>query len=63
EDRRALTTLGLGDDAGRAALRRAYTLLLRKYHPDRNGGNRAREKALQDVLAAYTQLKNHPAFQ
>ena len=63
EDRRAMATLGLGDDAGRAALRRAYTLLLRKYHPDRNRGNRAHEKALQDVLAAYTQLKNHPAFQ
>jgi hypothetical protein len=62
EDRRALKTLGLGEDTDRRILRRRYSELLRKYHPDKNGGNRAHEKALQDVLAAYTQLKNHPAF-
>lgn len=62
DDRRALKTLGLGEDADRRVLRRRYSELLRKYHPDKNGGNRAHEKALQDVLAAYTQLKIHPAF-
>jgi hypothetical protein len=62
EDRRMLKTLGLGEDADRRALRSAYAAKLRKYHPDRNGGNRTHEKALQDVIAAYTHLKNHPAF-
>lgn len=62
EDRKALKTLGLGDDANRRALRSRYSQLVRKYHPDRNGGNRAHEKALQDVIAAYTHLKNTPIF-
>jgi hypothetical protein len=61
-DRRALRTLGLGEDADRKGLRRRYSELVRKYHPDKNGGNRAHEKALQDVIAAYTHLKNIPAF-
>lgn len=62
EDRRALKTLGLGEDADRRALRRRYSELASKYHPDRNGGNRAYEKALQDVIAAYTHLKKSHAF-
>ncbi len=62
EDRRMLRTLGLGEDADRKALRRRYSEMVRKYHPDKNGGNRAHEKALQDVIAAYTHLKNSPAF-
>lgn len=62
QDRKALRTLGLGDDANRSALRRAYSDLVRKYHPDRNGGNRRHEKALQDVISAYTHLRNIPAF-
>ena len=62
EDRRALKTLGLGDDVDRRALRSAYSALVRKFHPDKNGGNRSYEKALQDVIAAYTHLKSSPAF-
>lgn len=62
EDRRALKTLGLSENADRKALRSGYSALVRKYHPDKNGGNRAHEKALQDVIAAYTHLKNIPAF-
>ena len=62
EDHRALKTLGLGDDANRRAIRSAYSLMVRKYHPDKNGGNRAYEKALQDVIAAYTHLKSISSF-
>lgn len=62
EDRRSLKILGLGVDADRRALRTRYAELVRKYHPDRNGGDRSHEKALQDVIAAYTQLKSAPAF-
>jgi hypothetical protein len=62
EDRRALTTLGLGADADRRAVRSAYSRLVRKYHPDKNGGDRAHEKALQEVIAAYTHLKQAAAF-
>lgn len=61
-DRRALNLLGLGQDADRRALRTRYAELVRRYHPDRNGGDRSHEKALQDVISAYTQLKGRPAF-
>jgi hypothetical protein len=62
EDRRALKTLGLGPDADKRAVRNAYSRLVRKYHPDRNGGDRAYEKALQEVIAAYTHLKTATAI-
>ena len=61
-DQNALRTLGLGDDAKRSDIRRRYSELVRKYHPDRNGGNRAHEKQLANVIAAYTQLKESPDF-
>jgi DnaJ domain len=62
DDRKALKTLGLGNDADRRALRTRYAELVRKYHPDRNGGDRSFEKALQEVISAYTHLKKAPAF-
>lgn len=61
-DRRSLKVLGLGHDADRRALRQRYADLVRRYHPDRNGGDRSQEKALQAVIAAYTHLKSAPAF-
>lgn len=61
-DRKALKTLGLNTDADRMALRRRYSELVRRYHPDRNGGDRSHESALQDVIAAYQRLKKAPSF-
>ncbi|MCW2363400.1 MULTISPECIES: J domain-containing protein [Sphingobium] len=61
-DRSALKTLGLSTDADRRALRTRYTELVRRFHPDHNGGDRAHEKALQDVIAAYSHLRKAPAF-
>jgi hypothetical protein len=61
-DRRALNILGLDQDVDRRGLRRRYSELVRKFHPDRNGGDRSMEKALQEVIAAYQHLKSAPAF-
>lgn len=61
-DRKHLKVLGLGTDADRRALRQRYLDLVRRYHPDKNGGDRSHEKALQAVIDAYTQLKSRPAF-
>ena len=61
-DRKSLRVMGLGTDADRRTLRTRYAELLRRYHPDHNGGDRSHEKALQAVIAAYTQLKSRPAF-
>ena len=61
-DRRALKVLGLDADVDRRALRQRYSELVRRYHPDRNGGDRSHEKALQQVIEAYQALKGAAAF-
>lgn len=62
DDRRALGVLGLPVDADRHALRARYSELVRKFHPDRNGGDRTHEAALQAVIEAYQRLRKAPAF-
>ena len=62
QDRESLKVLGLAADADRMALRRRYSELVRRFHPDRNGGDRSHEAALQKVIAAYQQLRQAPAF-
>jgi len=62
KDRDALMTLDLEVDSDRMALRKRYSELVRKYHPDRNGGDRSHEARLQRVIEAYQQLKSSPAF-
>ena len=57
EQRRSLDVLSLGHDADRTALRRRYAELVRKYHPDRNGGDRSFESRLQAVVEAYQALR------
>jgi hypothetical protein len=61
-DRKWLRVLGLSVEADRRALRQRYLDLVRRYHPDKNGGDRSHEKALQAVIEAYTALKSRPAF-
>lgn len=61
-DRSALKVMGLDIDVDRTALRKRYSDLVRRYHPDRNGGDRSHEAALQKVIAAYQQLKSSRAF-
>ena len=61
-ERRALAVLGLGEDADRHALRQRYSLLVRRYHPDKNGGDRSHERQLGEVIEAYQLLRRAPAF-
>jgi hypothetical protein len=62
DERRALDTLGLPLDADRRALRTRYSDLVRRYHPDRNGGDRSFEARLQLVVEAYQLLRRAAAF-
>lgn len=62
EERRALGVMGLAIDADRKALRTRYSELVRRYHPDRNGGDRSHEAALQQVVEAYQRLRKSAAF-
>ena len=61
-ERNALGVMGLNDDADRTTLRKRYAELLRRYHPDRNGGDRGFEAKLGAVLEAYGLLKGSRAF-
>jgi hypothetical protein len=62
EERRAYEIMGLAFDADRKALRARYSLLVRRYHPDRNGGDRSHEGQLQAVVEAYNLLRGTAAF-
>jgi hypothetical protein len=62
EERRNLDVLGLSHDADRTMLRKRYSELVRRYHPDRNGGDRTHEAALRKVIDAYQQLRRARAF-
>ena len=61
-ERHALGVMGLNDDVDRMALRQRYSELVRRYHPDRNGGDRSLEAKLGAVIAAYQTLKGSRAF-
>ena len=61
-EREALSVMGLGGETDRTQLRRRYSELVRKYHPDRNGGDRSHESRLQQVVEAYQLLKGATAF-
>ena len=62
EDRRALAVLKLDENVDRRTLRARYTELVRKFHPDQNGGDRSYEKALQAVVEAYGVLRGSAVF-
>jgi DnaJ domain len=61
-ERRALSVLGLGEDADRNQLRKRYSGLVRRYHPDKNGGDRTQEGRLGEVIDAYQLLRKSAAF-
>jgi hypothetical protein len=61
-EREALSVMGLGPQTDRTELRKRYSLLVRRYHPDRNGGDRSHEALLQRVVEAYQLLRKAAAF-
>jgi hypothetical protein len=62
EERRAFDVLGLAPGADRRALRGRYADLVRRYHPDRNGGDRSLEHRLVGVVEAYQLLRKSAVF-
>jgi hypothetical protein len=62
EERRALSVLGLSEDADRHQLRQRYSGLVRRYHPDKNGGDRSQEGRLREVIGAYQLLRKSAAL-
>ena len=61
-ERRALSVLGLSEEADRHQLRQRYSALVRRFHPDKNGGDRSHERQLREVIEAYQLLRKAAAF-
>lgn len=61
-ERRALEILDARDTWTRAELRKQYKSLVKDLHPDLNGGNRADEERLQEVVWAWDQIKESRNF-
>ena len=61
-DRKALAALDLGVDATLREVRARYSELVRRFHPDRNGGDRSHEARLQQVVEAWQLLRKSPLF-
>ena len=50
--------LGVSPDASDEEIKRAYRRLAKQYHPDLNPGDEAAAKKMQEINAAYEQIKN-----
>ena len=56
--RRALDVLGLEPDARRADIKAKFKVLVKRHHPDANGGDRTFEDRLREIIQAYNYLKS-----
>jgi hypothetical protein len=56
--RRALDVLGLEADANHADIKSRFKMLVKRHHPDANGGDRGSEARLREIIQAYNYLKS-----
>jgi hypothetical protein len=54
---KALLTLELGGDATPAKIKARYKELVKRHHPDANGGDRSSEDRLREIIQAYNYLR------
>jgi hypothetical protein len=57
---RALAVLGLAAGASRAEVKARYKRLVKRYHPDANGGDKQAEERLKVINQAYATLRKRP---
>lgn len=58
EERQAFALMDLKSDATLQELKSRYKVLVKKYHPDANGGDKEAEERFKIISQAYTLLKN-----
>lgn len=56
-ERRALDALDLAEGAGKADIKARFKELVKRHHPDANGGDRGSEDKLREIIQAYNYLK------
>jgi hypothetical protein len=56
---RALERLELDERADRVAIKTRYKELVKRFHPDANGGDRSTEEKLREIIQAYNYLKSN----
>ncbi len=54
---RAFVALDLEETASAEAIRTRYKQLVKRHHPDANGGDRSREEKLREIIHAYKTLR------
>ena len=57
-ERKALHELGLEVGADKAEIKARFKILVKRHHPDANGGDRATEDKLREIIQAYNYLKS-----
>jgi curved DNA-binding protein CbpA len=57
-ERKALHELGLEEGADRVEIKARFKLLVKRHHPDANGGDRGSEDKLREIIQAYNYLKS-----
>jgi hypothetical protein len=57
-ERKAFDTLGLEIDVASAEIKARFKELVKRHHPDANGGDRSTEERLVEIIQAYNYLKS-----
>ncbi|MCC6889395.1 MAG: J domain-containing protein [Hyphomicrobiales bacterium] len=57
-ERKALDTLGLEGEATTVQIKLRFKELVKRHHPDANGGDRSSEERLREIIQAYNYLKS-----
>ena len=57
-ERKALHELGLEAGVDKAEIKARFKILVKRHHPDANGGDRATEDKLREIIQAYNYLKS-----